>query len=61
MDIEEAKSKLTHLTTMTLPGYAQLLPRAQAHFQYNMEQILIELVESELKKRKVLPNKWSAV
>lgn len=40
MDTEQAIKKLIYHITMRLPGYAQLLPRAQLNLQYNIEQVL---------------------
>lgn len=40
MDLEQARNKLIYHVTMSLPGYAQLLPRAQLNLQYEIKQVL---------------------
>ncbi len=42
MTIDEAKRKIIFQTTLTLPGYEQLLPRARTRYDYTIGQILKE-------------------
>ncbi len=48
MDIDEAVKKLIYRTTMTLPGFEQLIPRSQIHLQYEYKEILKEYTKDLL-------------
>ncbi len=50
MNIDDTVKKLIYQLTMTLPGYAQLRPRAQLNLQYQYKKILKELLTSVTKE-----------
>ncbi len=46
MDINEAIKKVILQVSTELPGYEQLLPRAQINLKYEIKKILKTLLES---------------
>ncbi len=48
MDLDQAIKKLIFRITVHLPGYEQLLPRAQANLKYEIKKILKQYGETLL-------------
>ncbi len=51
MNIDEATKKILFQVSMELPGYEQLLPRAQIYLKYIIKQILKELIKPVTKEK----------
>ncbi len=48
MDINEATKKILFQVTMELPGYEQLLPRAQINLKYEIKKVLKQYTKDSL-------------
>ncbi len=56
-ETDELVKKHVSLTTLTLPGYTQLLPRAKLHYEYETKKLikLVCKIQAQYHYQKVNP------